>query len=94
MILASPSSAFVFNSCLVANEDTWERCAEAETHNNKIAAVPKALAKELERTQERSKEEAKAEHVTHACDVERKDTRKQIANSRLQRARTVERLVT
>ena len=79
---------------LVANEDTWKRCAEAETHRNKVAAVPNALPKELDRTQEKSMEEAKAEHVTHACVVEMKDTRKQIAKSRLQRARTVERLVT
>ena len=54
----------------------------------------KGTGKKLERTQEKSKEEAKAEHVTHACVVERKDTKKQSANSRLQRARTVERLVT
>ena len=33
----------------MANEDTWQRCAVEETHRNKVAAVPRALATELEK---------------------------------------------
>ena len=78
----------------MANEDTFQRCAGTETHRNKVAAVPRALATELEKAQAKAKERASVEHLKHACAVERKDTRMQIANSGLQRARTAERLVT
>ena len=62
----------------VANEDTWQRCAEVETHTD--TAVPRALEKALEKVQAKAKEKERAKHLKHVCVVERKETRKQIAN--------------
>ena len=55
---------------LVANEDTWQRCAEVETHRHKETAVPRALEKALEKVQAKAKAKARAEHLKHVCGKE------------------------
>ena len=76
------------------NEDTWLRSAELEMHRRRGTAAPRATGKVQVKVQAKAKVTARSEHRKHECAVERKDTRKQIANSRLQRVQTAGRFVT
>ena len=67
----------------VENEDTWQRYVEVETHRHQDSGGPKGSGKG----------KGKKRTLEHVCAVERKDTRKQIANSRLQHVQTAERVV-
>ena len=64
----------------VKNEDTWQRYVEVETHRHQDTGAPRAMAKVQVKVQAKAK--ARNEHLQHVCAVERKDTRKQVANSR------------
>ena len=78
---------------LVANKDTWQRSVEVETHKHRDKEAPRAL-KKLRKVQAEAKARQRIEHLKHACVVERKGTRNQVANSRLLHVQTAERLVT
>ena len=78
----------------VENEDTWQRYVEVETHRHQDTGAPRALARVQVKVQAKAKAKARNEHQKHVCAVARKDTRKQIENSRLHHAQTEERLVT
>ena len=67
----------------VENEDTWQRYVEVETHRHQDSGGPKGSGKG----------KGKKRTLKHVGAVERKDTRKQIANSRLQHVQTAERVV-
>ena len=67
-----------------------------ETHGHRETGAPRTLAKVLVKVQAKAKPKAKAgnEHLKHVCALERKDTRKEIVNSRVQRVQTAEMLLT
>ena len=79
---------------LVANKDTWQRFVEVETHRHRDKGSPKGLAKIQGKIRAKAKARQRIEHLKHACVVDRKDTRNQVANSRLLHVQTAGRLVT
>ena len=70
----------------VENGDTRQRGVKVETHRRREKGAPRAPAK----VQVKAMAKARNEHLKHECAVERKETRKQIANSRMQHVQTAE----
>ena len=68
---------------LVANKDTWQRSVEVETHKHRDKEAPRALKKLRGKVQAEAKARQRIEHLKHACVVERKGTRNQIAKKKM-----------
>ena len=75
---------------LVANKDTWQVCRSGNTQTPRQGS-PKGTGKG---SGKEAKAKERIEHLKHVYAVERQDTQKQIANSRLQHVQTAEKLVT